>query len=295
MRLIIFLFLLCLSFLTFSQKEISNETHPFQVLFVDSANYIGKTESVKQFDFLEKYDLIRNSGGLVLLHYSGEILDTKEKIIDVREKSDKEVRRFTERPLISDPSKVIYNNKSIYRINSAGRYSYCTVDYWSILYPFNAWVYNDRKRSKNFYINWSYDEESVVDHQYIVKIKNIYDEILFEQKTNNNSINVDLTKFDFEEGLMIYSVTTKAKNEETGLYIKDFSGDIGVRFFDDIFDSGDYLLTNYHFIIDALIADQKEMFDLSNSLYSMAIEESNQDPRFIQLYEDFLARNPQFK
>ncbi|MEQ9008464.1 MAG: hypothetical protein RLP12_11305, partial [Ekhidna sp.] len=104
MKLLFSSFLLLISVIIHGQDAKSNNSHPFQVLFVDSATLIGKEEPIKQYDFVGKYELIQNYGELVLVHYSGKIHKTSEPILRIREISKNYSSKFwnsIQRPEIS--------------------------------------------------------------------------------------------------------------------------------------------------------------------------------------------------
>jgi hypothetical protein len=282
----IFLVLLCSSLLSFSQQEITNESHPFQVLFVDSASYIGKDERLKQFDFLDKYDLIRNRSEVVLLHYSGKVSETKERILNFRELSEKEeFQGYIERPLISDPK--LINNKSVGRKVSATGVIYCNPrQNISITYPsFDRFETPELFGSETLYMCWKSHESK--GSLYIVSYKNIFDEVIFIDTVSNSCISTPVDKLITNEGLLIVNVVDANNNDIS-------SGDWGFRVNSDL-NRKQPNLSMYSILLDALRVSYTDQPEAAQQLFLFSISNSNQDPRFIKLYEDFLERNPQFK
>lgn len=294
MRSITVLSLLCSLLLSFSQDKITHSSHPFQILFVDNATYIGKQEPIKQFDFLSAYDLIRNNGELVLLHYSGQLLETEEKLLNVNELSNSlDVYRHSVRPLISNSAKTIERSNYI-KIGPNDTSTSSGHNLYELIYPFYVELHNARRRPKTLHIKWKYFYELPEEHHFLLQIKNGNNEVLLKEQTSTNSVKIDLANIDFED-LILISIDQQHQDLEISQNLPATSSEFSIHFIVSDITSKHYVTTEYHLIVDALIADQKKMVELSNSLYSMAIEDSNQDPRFIQLYEDFLDRNPKFK
>lgn len=264
----------------FAQEQITNFSHPFQVLFVDSAFYLGDERSVNQFDFIEKYDLIRNKGTLVLVHSSGKILELKEKVINVREiYRTLETDKHQNRPLISNPQKG--NNKHHNResLSATDEAHICLQKNIELRYPLsisrskNDFIVN----SKNLYLAWEYLGITTKTHSYHIRFSNIFDEVIYETTTENPYFVIPVDSVNNRENLVVFSV--KRVDD-------DFQPDyFGIRI-------GQKVEKNkYELIVHALELQWKDLSGLANELFIESIKESNNDPRFILLYNEFLKQS----
>ncbi|MFK7953264.1 MAG: hypothetical protein AB8B73_10500 [Ekhidna sp.] len=281
-RSIIFFFLLCSSLFSFSQREITNKSHPFQVLFADSAVYIEKEETVKQFDFLSINDSLKVKGEIVLIHFTGKISvlsDLKFSVEDLGKIRYKE--GYFERPVISNMK--VFINKSISEKPKNQMVSQSLI----LLYP----EPNNDEIFKHQYLEplflaWkilSYYESAETK----ITIKTIFDEILIERITNETSIEISLDELEVREIPLIVRIHVLTNFDQ------EYYNEIAV-----FLEQGNQLVTSkneYTDILKALSKDWSQNKIVANIFYKKAIEESNQDPRFIKLYEDFLERNPEFK
>jgi hypothetical protein len=276
--------LLVFSLPSFSQQEIENLSHPYQVLFVDSAYYIGKQEKVNQFDFLDKYELIRNRGKLILIHYSGEVVEISEGIVNLNDYSkERNHKNYIERPLISDPSNFI-NISNIQQ--STGGYLICNPSPIFITYP-DLIRYDTPELFAHEILHLVWKSNEGRGAKYIVFYKNIFDEIIFSDTVETASISTPVEKLITNEGLLIVRVVD-ASNYDIS------SGDIGFRVKTET-KKGQDNLSKYSVLLDALHFASSQEPETAQQLFLISIINSNQDPLFIQLYEDFLERNPQFK
>ena len=265
-------------------------SHPFQVLFVDSAINLKTTETLQQFDFLGKDDSIEVSGNLTLVHYSGRIQELRAGTVKISELNDADLAIGEQSRPMLDP---------------AFRYSSAFVDGQVRGSPTFKWLYPGRKsrelelyKTENLVFAWEVSEYLIKRiapqrQVYIFTIKNIFDEILFKCETTHSSISIPGHKAETKENLIIISVTLKGENEEI------FSGDYGVRIVENPPLRPNVLMhytkTKYREIIEALEIDNRGISRIAGSLYQKAIESSNHDPRFEKLYENFLERNPTLK
>jgi hypothetical protein len=290
---VILLLLLYSSMISFSQKDFSIASHPFQVLFVESASYIGKVGEIEQFDFLSEYDLIRNKGKLVLLHFSGLVIETNDRVLNINQGLDTlKYSKHLNRVIISKtPKEIGYAGIA----NSAKEAIGCAQGYFEIVYPFFCEEHNIRLESEKIPIIWLFSKDLTNEYRFVFQVKNVGSEVLFTRETTHSSLTLDIAKLDLPNGVLHYTIKQQSKDEEGDSYTTQAESEFEIQFIDKENQQHHYLSTEYYLIIDALVADQKEMYELSNMLFKMSIQESNQDQRFTQLYEDFLERNPQFK
>ncbi len=289
---IISIIILCFCFNCYSQQTVDNKSHPFQVLFVDSSFYLGEETSIDQFDFIGNYDLIRNYGELVLLHYSGIVLEFKHGIVDINLESSrlKKDTRFYVRPLLIHSQKYQLSAEYLKTSNIYANAN-CLMKSLEILYPFYENDVLPRRRSNSLPIYWRYLDEASTDDRFGFQVRNIYDEVLIQKERVETGINLDLTHLNLSDGLMICSINHQVMDHEIGLYVDKTEDRFHVIFKEDQTSSKHYLLTKYFLIVDAIMAEVKEMYILADQLYTMAIEDSDNDPRFLKLYEQFLKRH----
>lgn len=288
---LITIIILCVCFNCFSQQTIDNKSYPFQVLFVDSSFYLGEETSISQFDFVSNFDLIRNYGELVLLHYSGVVLEFNNGIVDINQESSrlKKEARFYVRPLLIVSQK--YQLSAEY-LKNADMYTKanCVMNTLEILYPFYENDVLPRRRSNSFPIYWRYLDEVSKDDRFGFQVRNIYDEILIRKERVETGINIDLTHLNLSDGLMICSIKQQVMDHKIGRYVDKAEDRFHVIFKEDQTSSKHYLLTKYFLIVDAIRAEEKNLENLAKQLYTMALSDSNNDPRFLKLYNEFQQR-----
>jgi hypothetical protein len=216
--------LLAFSLTSFSQQEIENWSHPFQVLFVDSTNLIGENRQIRQFDFLSKYDLLEVKGNITLVHFTGKIVELnnlKLKVKDLAEIHHKE--GYFERPIISDHSK-FRNRSKVYNKNQEVQVG-ChdcggTIQ---ILYPM------DNENDRRFLISmdsvitfvWEYSKGLKQEEYFQVRISNIFDETILLVKTRKNNLQLLQERFSNKFDMYVIRVSVFPQEENS-------SGDYGI-------------------------------------------------------------------
>lgn len=288
-RPITFFFLLSLSLLSFSQRGITNKSHPFQVLFVKDVTAFGK--EVKQYDYISNSFLLNVIGGITLFHYSGKVIELSTGRYWTDDLITKKSNHSISRPLI--------NPMDSTRSDVASRAPFCRlpIPIIDLVIPNEEKI--DFYWNEEIELGWLLTEEEnyKLYKSFIVEFSNIYGEVLKTVEVNGNLFSfkadtIGLSAKDtvsFGVGLLLVSI--KANNSE------DFeTGEFGVRFHN--LDSKlqiEHIDENYNGLLDAIYYDYINENRRSNFLYREQVRNSNQDPRFIKLYEDFLERNPQFK
>ena len=284
MKKIFILLLLFFHLSVSSQEIIENWSHPFQVLFVDSATYIGIDEPVIQFDFISKYDLLDIAGDIVLVHYTGRVTEMKDIKLNVRELASIHHKDEPfERPTFSDPSS--YINKSKNEI----KYSFqnCVESYINLIYPQqDNYGTAHVNKSEDLFFSWELAELFEQDNTTFT-IKNIFDEIILERRLNTNSIEIAYEDVSLEEDIFIVKISVQSKygmevSDEYGVYLDESLSKVDRK-------------KKFNDILKALSADWNTNDKVANVFYQKAIQSSSNDPRFIKLYHDFLERHPEFK
>jgi hypothetical protein len=280
--------LLAFSLTSFSQQEIENWSHPFQVLFVDSTNLIGENKQISQFDFLSKYDLLEVKGNITLVHFTGKIVELnnlKLKVKDLAEIHHKE--GYFERPIISDPTK--FKNESTnyrMRLDPLGPVRICYPQQLRVVYPTKEQDQLEYHlfKGEELFIVWECDIKLNKNQYFQVKLVDIFDRLLFIEKTLGKSILIPSNKIVTETDLLVLEVSIQPEEDQTtgqqGIYLHERRERKNMDYYSGIFAS--------------LTEDWTRSKTVADFFYQKAIENSNQDPRFIQLYEDFLGRNPEF-
>ena len=288
MKTCITILLVFLSLWGYSQSEVDNLSHPFQVLFADEASYIARDEKLKSFDYTRKYGLIRNKGKLVLLHYSGYLFEAGPGLIDIREISEQlnQEGTFT-RPEISTAKKgenygdanslAVPNSKSYHKIK--------------LSYPWKHTI--QLSKHDRLPIHWEYTEEKELPRKffYEVTVKDLHDKVLLSDQTRDNYYEVILDSLDLPENLIICHISLPSLNE--------VSDDIVVAFEQDHHEetvgAKHYSQTEYQSFIDGLIAIQKKDYELANHLFFLARDTHEHDYRYDSLYRILLKEYPKLK
>lgn len=272
--------ILLLSLNCFSQKQhIENWSHPFQVLFVDSTNLIGAQRELNQFDFIRKYDLVEIHDRLTLLHFTGKIIELADTTIIVSQFSKSYFKEgYWDRPIISDTS--LFINKSIdyrSRLKKGSGVVYCGVPELKIVYPQFANGELWPSETENVHLIWEAKEDS---ESYIVRFQNIFDENILTVKVDSTQIILPREKLPKDE-LAIVEISTEDKKYSTGYFalkFKEAEKKSAIRK-----------------LIDALTEQWIGNKYVSNIYFKEALEQSSNDPRFLNLYQKFLERNPTLK
>ena len=284
--------ILLFSLNVFAQQTIENWSHPFQTLFVDSTHVIGAQRDLKQFDFVNKYDLLEIHGRLTLIHFSGKIVelaDTTIKMNDLAKAYQKS--EYFERPVISDP--VLFVNQSInkkLRPNKNPIIKICGIPELQIVYP----IYIEGELYANDLQNYVHLiwESSELYETYIVRFQNIFDENILKShdvslvrfqnilikniltiKTDSNSLILPREKLP-KDALSIVEISTEDKKYSTGYF--------AIRF------KKYGRITAKRKLIEALTEQWLGNKYVADIYFNEAINLSENDPRFLKLYNEFL-------
>lgn len=259
MRSIQYFILLCLSLLSFSQRGITNKSHPFQVLFVEDATIEGR--SLKQFDFLRKQDVLLTKGEIVLVHYSSRVYELLDTIVSLKSLDPKIKNYWTSRPILD-----------IRAQDSRGACKDCIISR-IIFPPKHNYIHNSVDSLRLLWLK-NHDSDNM---EYRIDVVDIFDKPLFHLYTQEDYCVIPPEKIQTKEGLVIIKINGV---NDTGVKIEE--------------NYNSKFRLEYQTLFTAIgisFSDEK----IANQLFLKAINQSNQDPRFIQFYEDFLERNPQFK
>jgi hypothetical protein len=285
----IILVLLCLSLLSFSQKGVSTKKFPYQVLFSDHASVFGK--EVKQYDYLTNEDLLEVEGSITLFYYTGKLFELTSGSYWTSDLVKKKPRKSPARPILNPEGKYKYVISQISRPTCRPYYGI------EVIVPEDTYemVYG-RNQKVEFY--WSIIEESKIDSTGIFEINfsNIYDDIISIENTKDYFYafipdELDSNKTDninLDDGLLIFSISLKDQPEFN-------SGDFGIKLLDQEVVKSQEVNSEYEGLRNAIYYDYLNQNRKAKALYQYQIKQSNQDPRFIQLYENFLERNPELK
>lgn len=144
-------------------------------------------------------------------------------------------------------------------------------------------------------VRWRVSKESVDDAQYIVTIKNIFDEEIFTQETDKLHIDLNFDDMENESGLYILSVAQKDNAEIA-------SGDYGIKKVNasDKPDIAENLTALTEEVADdsplskvvlATFFEENNLLLDALTMYEEAIQISPQVESFRDLYDDFLINN----
>ncbi len=149
--------------------------------------------------------------------------------------------------------------------------------------------------SEEAVVRWNAPEEAGEEDVYIVTIKNIFDDVIFNEETDKTSIRLNFTDMENESGLYIFNVKKK-DNEQVA------SGDFGIKKVSAV-DKPEVAQSLSE--LQAEIGDESALNKLmfagffeENALlldaltqYEEAIRLSPEVDDFKALYEDFLIKN----
>lgn len=279
MKTTIALFSVFLSFIGFSQSDIDNQSHPFQVIFAEEATYIGRQEQIKSFDFTNKYGLIRNKGKLILLHYTGYLFESGPGLIDIREIAEPlQVEGTFFRPPIdasTDPT-AWKSEKQYHKIK--------------LIYPWKHTI--QLSRHERLPIQWTYvgDQSTSRKQEYEITVKDLHDRVLLKEKTKEDYYEIILDSLRLPENLIICHIAFPESGELSDDIVIAFEQEHQVQ---SILPKH-YSITEYQSFIDGLIAIQKEQFDLATKLFHIAID-THENPIFETMYRAMLKEHPELK
>ena len=283
MRIFFMSGLIFVSFLAISQNEVDvdNLSHPFQVLYVEDASYIGRQEQLEQYAYTSRYGLIRNKGKLILLHYSGYLYESEGGLIDIREISE---TLDTEGNYVRPPISPEANNYS--------EYWKTEIQYHKIrlLYPWKHTI--QLSRHERLPLQWYYDGQKSLPkkYQYEITIRDLHDKVLLREETKDDYYEIILDSLHLPENLIICHIGLPELNE--------VSDDIVIAFEQEHQIQSTlpkhYSVTKYQSFIDGLIAIQKDEFELASRLFHLAID-THSDPIFETMYRKLLNDYPKLK
>lgn len=262
-----------------ADSDIDNISHPFQVLYVEDASYIARSESIKQYDYTNRYGLIRNRGKLILLHYSGYLFESDGGLIDIREIAETfdSEGTYYRPPISADASLAKGDWKTETQYHKI-----------KLLYPWKHTI--QLSRHERLPLQWYYEENRPKRNEYEVTIMDIHDKVLLQQRTKENYFEVILDSLALPENLIICHIGIPALNE--------LSDDIVIAFEQEHQVQSalpkHYSVTKYQSFIDGLIAVHKNEFELATKLFHLAID-THQDPIFEKMYRKLLEDHPKLK
>lgn len=265
-----------------SETDVDNLSHPFQVLYAEDAAYITRQDQINSFDFTNRYGLIRNNGRLILLHYSGHLIDAKKGLVDIREIAEPlEIEGSYVRPPISPDSNS--GDSDFWKSEKQGH----TI---KLLYPWKHAI--QLSRHERLPIHWCYDGDKEVPENptYEIIIKDLHDKVILKEKTTDDYYEVILDNLELPENLIICEIDFPAINEISDEIVIAFEQEHEVQ----STWPKHYSVTKYQSFIDGLIAVQKEEFDLATKLFHIAIDTHN-DQVFDSMYRKLLDQYPKLK
>lgn len=183
------------------------------------------------------------------------------------------------------------NNSLRSRTNTTGAVSRAVGDgAIEVLLPNSVDVLSDEAT-----VRWNAPEGAEDGTQYVVTIKNIFDEVIYNEETDKTAVNLNFASMENESGLYIFNVKKKDDDEVA-------SGDYGIK---------KVSATDKPEVAESLKALRSEITDQSalsnlvlagffeeNALlldaltqYEQAIKQSPDVEDFKRLYEDFLINN----
>lgn len=265
-----------------SETDIDNLSHPFQVVYVEDASYIARQEKISAFDYTNRYGLIRSKGKLILLHYTGYLIEADAGLIDIREISESlESEGSYIRPPISDQTNLGDSDpwkteKQYHKIQ--------------LLYPWKHTI--QLSKHERLPIQWYYDGESTLPRKYMyqITIKDLHDRVLMQNETKEDYFEVILDSLQLPENLIICTIELPIINEVSDDIVIAFEQEHQVQ-------SAlpkHYSVTKYQSFIDGLIAVQKNEFDLASKLFHLAID-THDDAIFDTMYRALLDQYPRLK
>ena len=270
-----------LTFLYAQQDDIDNISHPFQVLYVEDAAYIARQEQINQFDYTNRYGLIRSRGKMILLHYSGYLYESDGGLIDIREISETldSEGSYTRPPIgpTSNTETAFWKTESQYHKIK-------------LLYPWKHTI--QLSRHERLPLQWYYDDTKSLPkkYEYEVTIRDLHDKVLLRERTREDYYEVILDSLTLPENLIICHIGLPDLNE--------ISDDIVIAFEQEHQVQSTlpkhYSVTKYQSFIDGLIAVQKDEYDLATKLFHLAID-THDDPIFDKMYRKLLEDQPKLK
>lgn len=276
--------------LSFSQKAVSSKSYPYQVLFAEDVSIFGK--EVKQYDYLSNDDLLLVEGNITLFHYSGKVFELSSGSYWTSDLVKKKPKRSF-RPMLDPNGAYAINPKKLSGRGCNPGYD----DQIQLVIPDNIYELT-RIRDQKIELCWALGKNLEHSNNYVYEIKfmNIYDHVLKTVNTKDNFYDLlpddlDTIKNDginLDDGLLIFSISVKDHPDLD-------TEDVGIRLLeaDEMAKSNE---TNYYYgMLEAVFNEYFDENRKAQAFYQYQVRKSNQDPRFIQLYEKFLARNPKIK
>ena len=144
-------------------------------------------------------------------------------------------------------------------------------------------------------VRWRVPQDTEENAQFIVSIKNIFDEEIFKQETDKTHIDLNFDEMENESGLYILNVTQKDNAEVT-------SGDYGIKKVNasdkpDITENLTALTEEVaedsplSKVVLATFFEENALLLDALTMYEEAIQLSPEVESFRELYEDFLVKN----
>lgn len=276
----VFILLLCLACAKLQSQSIAitNQSHPFQVVYAQKASYVGQNKKVAQFDYLPAYSLIRNKGRMVLMHYTGYIFESHGGIIDINQISDRLAKKgsFVRPPITNE----LHNDlEDIPKIEQ---------QQIRLLYP---WNYNTQlSRHKRLPLKWFREKKEDEVQKFVITVMDINERLLLQHVTSEMYHEIDIKDIQIPENIIICRISVPEQNE--------VSDDIVIAFEQEYQLQSTlprhYSTTKYQCFIDGLIAINKEEYDLATQLFQLSLD-THHDEILEAAYKELLTNNPKLK
>ncbi|MEO1051770.1 MAG: hypothetical protein AAFX87_14165 [Bacteroidota bacterium] len=176
---------------------------PWQVIYTTSAHHQRNTKALERLELLSLKDVIslEASGYVLLGHYSGFILEFEgDTIVTIAEISEQVLEQLG-RPEKTD-SRVNFEHLFSEERSSSGRPILHSLPQIEFNFPFRGTT-SIASFDQTICVSWDIEYGDAPD-TYTVKISNIFDEPYDSIYTSEKFINLDLSKYPTEEGLVIW-------------------------------------------------------------------------------------------
>ncbi|MEP5612628.1 MAG: hypothetical protein ABJP45_10280 [Cyclobacteriaceae bacterium] len=219
--------------LVFAAELVCAQGYTFRVLANKGQNTVKRAGSaaavaLKTGATLNNGDeLIASQGAYIgLMHKSGKTLEVRtpgsQKIADLEKKINTKTASVSTRYATFLAAKMNEKENTNYRsrLNATGAVSRALAGDASIkvLLPNEVKVIGD-----NAIVGWD-SPEGIEQNEYVVTVKNIFDEEIYKEEVSGNAINLDFTNPELKNDEGLYILTVKAKEN-----LEVTSGAIGIK------------------------------------------------------------------
>ncbi|MEM6642788.1 MAG: hypothetical protein AAF616_07390 [Bacteroidota bacterium] len=259
-----------------------NISYPFQILFAEDAAYIATKEELRTYDFTKRYGLIRNKGRLVLLHYSGYLVESEPGLLDVREISK---HLESDDPHIRPP--ISSNSAGLNAVEWQRERQYHNIQ---LRYPWKHTI--QLSRHERLPLQWVLKKDLIRPKKptFEITVKDLHDKVLLRETTKEQYYEVNLENLELPENLVICTISLPEVNEVSDDIVIAFEQEHQVQ---SVL-TKHYTVTKYQSFVDGLIAVQKAEYALASKLFHIAID-THEDPIFDQMYKSLLDIHPKLK